>query len=147
MRAISVVDVKTAVRTMCYRGGLFSHFQHGSGRSETISEKAVGPRKRTEESFRIKEEGKQESDAKPDKGSKVHPFEWLCVEYGVFEKLQRYFRHFPGIEHRMRKMEMGEQFNKESKQGWRFATDAARITDKKTSSRIFLAVGRLDTEE
>ena len=41
------------------------------------------------------------------------------------------FDIFLGIEHRMRKMEMGEQFNKESKQGWRFATDAARITDKK----------------
>ena len=30
--------------------------------------------------------------------------------------------------------EMEEQFNKEAKQGWRFASDAARITDVKASS-------------
>ena len=40
-----------------------------------------------------------------------------------------------GIEHRMRKEEMEEQFNKEAKQGWRFAADAAaRITDEDASS-------------
>ena len=30
----------------------------------------------------------------------------------------------------MRKEEMEEQFNKEAKQGWRFAADAARMTDE-----------------
>ena len=34
-----------------------------------------------------------------------------------------------GMEHRLRKEEMDEQFNKEAKQGWRLAADAARITD------------------
>ena len=33
-----------------------------------------------------------------------------------------------GIEHRLRNEEMEEQFNKEAKEGWRFAADAARIT-------------------
>ena len=39
---------------------------------------------------------------------------------------------FFGIEHRLRKEEMEEQFNKEAKEGWRFAADAARITDETT---------------
>ena len=44
------------------------------------------------------------------------------------------FYIFFGVEHRMRKEEMEEQFNKEDKQGWRFAADAARITDEKAST-------------
>ena len=55
---------------------------------------------------------------------------------------------FFGIEHRMRKEEVEEQFNKEAKQGWTFAADAARITDerarsedrKHTSRGVFVAV-------
>ena len=38
------------------------------------------------------------------------------------------FDVFLGIEHRLRKEEMEEQFNREAKEGWRFATSAARIT-------------------
>ena len=38
-----------------------------------------------------------------------------------------------GIEHRLRK-EMEKQFNREAKEGWRFAADAARITDERGSS-------------
>ena len=41
---------------------------------------------------------------------------------------------FFGIEHRLRKEELEEQFNKEAKAGWRIAADAARIADKKASS-------------
>ena len=45
-------------------------------------------------------------------------------------------------------MEVQEQINKEAKQGWRFASDAARITDDKassedrlhTSGEVFVAV-------
>ena len=40
---------------------------------------------------------------------------------------------FFGIEHRLGKEEMEEQFNREAKEGWRFAADAARITDQRTS--------------
>ena len=55
---------------------------------------------------------------------------------------------FLGIEHRLRKEEMEEQFNREAKEGWRFAAYAARITDEKassedrkhTSSGVFTAV-------
>ena len=54
---------------------------------------------------------------------------------------------FFGIEHRLRKEEMEEQFNKEAKDGWRFATCAARITEepagdtdrKHTSGGVFVA--------
>ena len=52
---------------------------------------------------------------------------------------------FFGIEHRLRKE---EQFNKEAKEGWRFAADAATITDENaciedrehTSQRVFIVV-------
>ena len=44
------------------------------------------------------------------------------------------FDFFFGVEHRLRKEEMEEQFNKEAKQGWRHAADSARITDEKASS-------------
>ena len=39
------------------------------------------------------------------------------------------FDIFFGVEHRMKKEEMEEHFNKEAKKGWIFAADAARITD------------------
>ena len=41
---------------------------------------------------------------------------------------------FFGIEHRLRKEEMEDQFNKEAKEGWRFAADAARNTDERAGS-------------
>ena len=55
---------------------------------------------------------------------------------------------FFGIEHRLREEEMEEQFNEEAKEGWRFAANAARITDettgsedrKRTSGGVFVAV-------
>ena len=37
---------------------------------------------------------------------------------------------FLGTEHRLRKETMWEQFNREAKEGWRFATSAARITEE-----------------
>ena len=53
------------------------------------------------------------------------------------KSMRRYkgtFDIFFGIDHRLRKEEMEEQFNKEAKEGWRFAADAARITDQRASS-------------
>ena len=44
------------------------------------------------------------------------------------------FDIFFGVEHRIKKEAMEVQFNKEAKQGWRFAADAARITDENASS-------------
>ena len=41
---------------------------------------------------------------------------------------------FFGIKRRLRKEGMEEQFNKEADEGWRFAADAARITDEGASS-------------
>ena len=40
---------------------------------------------------------------------------------------------FFGMEDRLRKEEMEEQFNREAKERWRFAADAARITDERAS--------------
>ena len=45
------------------------------------------------------------------------------------------FDIFFGIGHRMRKEEMEEPFNKEAKQGWRSAANAARITDETAGSK------------
>ena len=55
---------------------------------------------------------------------------------------------FFGIEHRLRREEMEEQFNRQAKEGWRRSADAARITDEKagsedrkhTSGEVFIAV-------
>ena len=74
------------------------------------------------------------------------------LEWSTEKKYLRRYRGkcdiFFGIEHRLRKDEMEEQFNKEAKEGWRFAADAARITDesagdedrKHTSGEVFVAV-------
>ena len=55
---------------------------------------------------------------------------------------------FFGTEHRIRKEDVEEQFNNDSKQEWKFAAGAARITDeeassedrKHTSGGVFVAV-------
>ena len=55
---------------------------------------------------------------------------------------------FFGLEHRLRKEEMEERFNKEAEEGWRFAASAARITEetagdedrKRTSGGVFVAI-------
>ena len=65
--------------------------------------------------------------------------------------LRRYkgtFDIFFGTVHRLRKEEMEEQFNREAKEGWRFAASAARITDetagdedrKHTSGGVLVAI-------
>ena len=58
------------------------------------------------------------------------------------------FDVFFGTEHRLRKGEMEEHFNKEAKEGWRFAASAAKITEEiagdedrqHTSGGVFIAV-------
>ena len=56
---------------------------------------------------------------------------------------------FFGMEHRLRKEEMEEQFNKEAKEGWRLEADPAGLTDenadgtedrKHTSGGVLVAV-------
>ena len=73
----------------------------------------------------------------------------LGVQRKVHEKIQRKVRYLlwngAQIEE---KEDMEEQFNREAKEGWRFAADAARITDdnvgtddrKHTSGGVFVAV-------
>ena len=59
------------------------------------------------------------------------------------------------VEHRIRKEEMEEQFNKEAKLGWKFAADAARLTDENVSSEdrkhtpggVFVAVEQLSQSQ
>ena len=54
------------------------------------------------------------------------------------ERIEKYTRRYKGtvdiffgIEHRLRKEEIEEQFNEDTKEGWRFAADGARISDEK----------------
>ena len=54
------------------------------------------------------------------------------TEKEVHEKVGA-FDIFFGVERRMKKEEIEEQFNKQAEQGWRFAADAARITDENAS--------------
>ena len=72
-----------------------------------------------------------------EKSNKVYLTEWFCVAYReeVHERYKGTFDIFFGIDHRMRKEEMDEPFNKEAKQGWRSAADAARITDETAGSK------------
>ena len=73
-----------------------------------------------------------------------------CTEEKYMRRYKGTFDVFFGIALRMRREEMKEQFNKESKQGWRFAAYVARITDesassedrKHTSGRVFVAINR-----
>ena len=66
----------------------------------------------------------------------MHFTQWIGLEYR--EKYTRRYEGkcdvFFGIELRLRNEDMEEQFNREAKEGWRFAADAARITDERASS-------------
>ena len=57
-----------------------------------------------------------------------------CTESRHMGRFQGKCDIFCRIERRLRKDEMKEQFNREEKAGWRFAADAARITDERASS-------------
>ena len=69
---------------------------------------------------------------------------WMSTE----RKFLRRYKGTFGIEHKLRKEEMEEQFNREAREGWRFAASAARITEemagdedrKNTSGGVFVAI-------
>ena len=64
----------------------------------------------------------------------------LCTEKKYVEMHKCTFDIFE-IEHRMKKVELEEQFNKEVKQGWRFAADAANSEDcNHTSDGVFVTI-------
>ena len=67
--------------------------------------------------------GGQNGNEERSKKHEVHPAQWVDLEHRekVHEKIQRKVRHLFGMEHRMRKEEMEEEYNKEAKKGWRFA--------------------------
>ena len=52
------------------------------------------------------------------------------TERNFMRRYKGAFDVFFGIEHRLRKEEMEEQFNGEAKEGWKFAASAARITEE-----------------
>ena len=71
----------------------------------------------------------------------ANPVRCALLNGSAWSTDKEYMRRYEGIcdiffvlEHRMRKEEMEEQFNKEVKQGWTFASDAARIIDVSASS-------------
>ena len=80
-------------------------------------------------------EGEDRTKMKKEAG--LHLANWISLEY----RERKYMRRYKGkcdiffeMEHRLRKEEMEEQFNKEVKEGWRFAAHAARITDERAGS-------------
>ena len=94
---------------------------------------------------------RQDWNEKRAKEAEVHLAKWISLEYR-----EEYVRRYQGtcdspfgIEHRLIKGEMKEQFNKEAKEGWRLVADAARITDERagsedqqhTSGGVFVAIG------
>ena len=54
---------------------------------------------------------------------------WFDMEHRkeVLEQIQRHFFYVFGKEHRLRKEEMEEQFNKEANEGRRLAASSARM--------------------
>ena len=52
----------------------------------------------------------------------------------VHEKIQRKVRYLFRVSAQIEEEEMEEQFNREAHEGWRFAADAARITDRRTGN-------------
>ena len=71
--------------------------------------------------------GKDRTEMKKrNKKIDVHLASWISMEYR--EKMRRCKGKCDIF---CRKEEMEEQFNKEAKEGWRYAADAARITDEK----------------
>ena len=79
-------------------------------------------------SFRDSEDGQKELTGEE---VEVRLAKWISMEHrkGVLKRYRGTCDILFGIEHRVRKEEMEEQFNKEAKEGWRFAASAARITD------------------
>ena len=71
------------------------------------------------------------TEMKESKKIEVYPAQWVYLN---FKENTKESAIFFGIEHRLRKEEMEEQFNREAKEAWRFAADAARITDERASN-------------
>ena len=70
------------------------------------------------------------------KESKMLRWSTWSSEKKYMRRYKGTFDIFFGVEHRMKKEGMEEQFNKETKQGWRFVADAARITFENASSEV-----------
>ena len=66
----------------------------------------------------------------------MHIAEWISVEHRkeVHEKIQGQVRDLLWNRAQIEEGEMEEQFNKEAKEGWIFAANAARITEETESS-------------
>ena len=108
------------------------------GRTE-IMERWQQQRAHVKESRRVEEipqrwkEPKGEDRTKMNKEAKI--MRCTSLNGSVWSSERKYTRRykgkydiFLGIEHRLRKEAMVEQFNKEAQEGLRFASDAARIT-------------------
>ena len=137
-----------------------------------VSAAVEGPQKRTEMMDRLQQ---QEVQVKESRWAEEIPQRWrqpkgedrtemrkeakrlrcTLLNGSAWSTERKHMRRYKGkcdiffaIEHRLRKEEMEEQFNREAKEGWRLAADAARITDeragsedqKHTSRRVFVAV-------
>ena len=70
------------------------------------------------------------------KSCEVCTAQWIGLEHRekVFEKIKAKCDIFFGIDQRVRKEEMEEQFNTEAEEGRRFEADSARITNERAGS-------------
>ena len=130
----------------------------------SVSAAAEGPHRRTEAVMRMQQEvqieenrwteatSKRWNRAEMNNGARRLRCTLLNGSWSTEKQKMRRYRGkcdiFFGIEHRLRNEEMEEQFDRKAKEGWRFAADAARITDgnagtedrKHTSGGVFVAV-------
>ena len=108
-----------------------------------VSAAAEGLERRTEATERMQQEfqvkgGRWAEEIPQGGGRKRQQLLWCTLLNGSAWSTQRKYMSrdigkcdiFFGMEHRLRTEEMEEQLNREAKKGWRFAADAARITDE-----------------
>ena len=118
-----------------------------------VSAAAEGQQRRTEAMESIQQEPRVKGGRwmeeipqrwkRPEGGDRTEMKEaklWRCTllngsAWSTERKYMRRYRRkcdiFFGMEHRIRQEELEEQFDREAKEGWRIAADAARVTDER----------------
>ena len=117
-----------------------------------VSTAAEGPQRRTEVMVRVQQDvqvkggrwaeeipqrwRQPKGDDKTETKKETELLRCTLLNGSAWSTEKKYMRRYKGkcdvffgIEHRLKKEETEVQFNREAKEGWRFAADAARITD------------------
>ena len=105
------------------------------GVGRTTEKEADQKKKKTKKGWHEKKTARERTRELGEGGK--HSQATRSMEKKYMERYKGTYDMFFGIEHRMRTEEMKEKFNKQAKQVWKFAADAARITDESAGSEDF----------